>query len=101
MEAQLVHYLILSVVLFTIGAYGMLTARNAVRVLMSIEILLNSANINLVAFSSFSGNIAGQAFASFTIAIAAAEAGVGLAILLALYRAFGTVNLREISELRW
>lgn len=100
-EVTVFHYLALSAVLFSIGAYGLLSSRNGVRVLMSIEIMLNAANINLVAFSSYLGNFSGQAFAAFTITIAAAEAGVGLAILLALYRRVGTVNLKEIAGMRW
>ncbi len=91
----------LAAVLFTIGAYGMLSARNAVRVLMSIELMLNAANINLVAFSSYSGTVAGQGLASFVIAIAAAEAGVGIAILLVLYRSMRSVNLRDAAVMRW
>ncbi|GBE54688.1 MAG TPA: NADH-quinone oxidoreductase subunit NuoK [Euryarchaeota archaeon] len=100
-EVTVFYYLVLSVVIFSIGAYGMLSSKNGVRLLMSIEIMLNAVNINLVAFSSFQGNLTGQVFAAFTIAIAAAEATVGLAILLALYRSFGTVNLRKISKMRW
>jgi NADH-quinone oxidoreductase subunit K len=101
MSVTVFHYVFLAMLLFSIGAYGLVSSRNAVRMLMSIELMLNAANINLVAFSSYLGNLQGQAFAAFTIAIAAAEAGVGLAILLALYRNFRTVNLREIKELRW
>ncbi|GCC10871.1 NADH-quinone oxidoreductase subunit K [archaeon] len=100
-EVTVFYYLVLSVIIFSIGAYGMLSSKNGVRLLMSIEIMLNAVNINLVAFSSFQGNLTGQVFAAFTIAIAAAEATVGLAILLALYRNFGTVNLRKISKMRW
>ncbi len=100
-EVTVFYYLVLSVIIFSIGAYGMLSSKNGVRLLMSIEIMLNAVNINLVAFSSFQGNLTGQVFAAFTIAIAAAEATVGLAILLALYRSFGTVNLRKISKMRW
>ncbi len=95
------HYVFLAAVLFIIGAYGMLSARNAVRVLMSIELMLNAANINLVAFSSYSGTVSGQALASFVIAVAAAEAGVGIAILLVLYRRMRSVNLREAVSMRW
>ncbi|WP_456474981.1 NADH-quinone oxidoreductase subunit NuoK [Candidatus Pyrohabitans sp.] len=101
MSITVFHYVFLSTVLFSIGAYGLLSSRNAVRLLMSIELMLNAANINLVAFSSYLGNLSGQTFAAFVIAIAAAEAGVGLAILLALYRNFRTVDLREIKEMRW
>lgn len=101
LELSLYHYVVLSTVLFAIGAYGIITAQNAVRILMSIEIVLNSANINLVAFSSYLGDLGGQVLATFTIAVAAAEAGIGLAILLVLYRNFGTVNMGDIKNLRW
>jgi len=95
------YFLILSAVLFLIGAYGVLTKRNAIMVLMSIEIMLNAANINFVAFSSYFNDVKGQIFALFSIAIAAAEVAVGLAILLNLNRVRGTVELNELNLLRW
>jgi NADH:ubiquinone oxidoreductase subunit K len=98
---QIQHYLILSAALFSLGILGLLTRRNAVNVLMSIELILNSANINLVAFSRYgSGNLAGQLFAIFVIVIAAAEVAVALAIVLTLYRLRRTPNLDQAGTLR-
>ncbi len=96
-------YVALSAILFSIGLYGVLTRRNAIVVLMSIEIMLNSANINFVAFSAYSSppDLSGQVFAAFAIATAAAEAAVGLAILLVVYRLRGRMNVRLMREMRW
>ena len=95
------HYLILSAALFCLGLLGLLTRRNAVHVLMSIELILNSANVNLVAFSRYgSGGLAGQLFAVFVIVIAAAEVAVALAIVLTLYRIKRTPNLDQANTLR-
>ncbi|WP_077215049.1 NADH-quinone oxidoreductase subunit NuoK [Bacillus dakarensis] len=95
-------YLTLALILFCIGLYGALTKRNMVIVLISIELMLNSVNINLVAFSKFGmvPSITGQVFSLFTIAIAAAEAAVGLAILIALYRNRKTVNIDEMNTMK-
>lgn len=95
------YYLTLSAILFSIGIYGVLTKRNAIIVLMSIEIMLNATNINFVAFSSYSANLSGWVFALFSIAIAAAEVAVGLAIFLSLYKTRGTIDVKEIKLLRW
>lgn len=101
------YWLVFSSLLFCIGAYGVLTKRNAIVVLMCIEIMLNSANINLVMFSSYHtvlhGTVdpSGQAFALFSIAIAAAEVAVGLAILLSVYRQYKTIEVDKINILRW
>lgn len=95
------YFLTLSAILFCIGLYGVLTKKNAVVILMCIEIMLNAVNINFVAFSSYLGKISGQVFALFSIAIAAAEIAVGLAILLVLYRRHGTIDVKEINILRW
>jgi NADH:ubiquinone oxidoreductase subunit K len=84
-----------------VGAYGIITQRSGIKILMCIEIMLNAANLNLVAFSSFNGNAAGQVFALFSIAIAAAEAAIGFAILVALFRVKDTINLDNINILRW
>ncbi|MCK5037545.1 MAG: NADH-quinone oxidoreductase subunit NuoK [Thermoplasmata archaeon] len=97
----LTHYLILSAMLFCIGMYGVLTKKNAIYVLMSIEIMLNAVNINFVAFSAYSGDVSGQIFALFSIALAAAEVAIGLAIFLLLYKRYGTVELQKIRLLRW
>jgi NADH-quinone oxidoreductase subunit K len=95
------YFLALSAILFALGAYGALTRRNTIVVLMSIEIMLNAANINFVTFSSFFNDVRGQVFALFSIAIAAAEVAVGLAILLNLLKTRETIDLEEISILRW
>ena len=95
------HYLIVSAALFSLGMLGILTRRNAVNVLMGVELVLNSANLDLVAFSRFgSGNLQGQLFAVFVIVIAAAEVAVALAIVLTLYRLRRTSNLDEADILR-
>ena len=95
------HYLLVSAALFALGLLGVLTRRNAVHVLMGVELILNSANINLVAFSRFGGgNLQGQLFAVFVIVIAAAEVAVALAIVLTLYRLRRTPNLDEADILR-
>ncbi|MCK5661481.1 MAG: NADH-quinone oxidoreductase subunit NuoK [Methanosarcinales archaeon] len=101
MAIELSAYLSLSAVLFTIGLVGLMTQTNAIKILMSVEILLNSANLNLVAFSSYNDNMSGQVFVLFSIAIAAAEAVVGFAILMNLYRRMGTIELDNINILRW
>ncbi len=93
--------LILSAALFCIGLYGIIVRKNAIIVLMSIEIILNAAILNFVAFSSYLADPSGQVFALLAIAIAAAEAAVGLAIFLALYQSHGTVELDKIRLLRW
>jgi len=96
-------FLIVSSGLFCIGIWGLLNSRNAVRVLMSIELMLNAVNINLMTFSSYIDNnlIQGQVFTIFVITVAAAEAAVGLAILLALYRNRVTVDMESFNLLKW
>lgn len=94
------QFLILSSVLFCIGVYGVIARRNAVLVLMSVELILNAVNINLVAFSVMTGAISGQVFALFVIAVAAAEVGVGLAIVLAIFRNYRNVDLTEVDTMR-
>ena len=96
-------FLIVSSILFCIGIWGLLNSRNAVRVLMSIELMLNAVNINLMAFSSYIDNnlIQGQVFTIFVITVAAAEAAVGLAILLSLYRNRVTVDMESFNLLKW
>ena len=95
------HYLVVSALLFTIGIAGILLRRNMVVILMSIELMLNAANINLVAFSRVHQQTAGQVFALFIMAIAVAESAVGLAILIALFRNRGTVLADEVNLLKW
>ena len=95
------HYLVLSSIVFTIGAVGVLTRRNIIIILMSIELMLNAANINLVAFSDQLQDLSGQVFAIFVITVAAAEAAVGLGIVIALFRNKETVNVDEIDLMKW
>jgi len=95
------YFLALASILFVIGAYGVLTRKNAIIVLMCIELMLNAANINFVTFAAFRNDAAGQVFALFSIAIAAAEVAVGLAILLNLQKTQDTINLEDIKLLRW
>ena len=95
------HYVAVSLAMLLIGTVGLLTRRNIVIILMSIELILNAVNINLVSFSKHHGNAAGQVFAIFVIAVAVAEAAVGLGILLALYRNRETVQVDEIDLLKW
>ena len=95
------HYLFLSTALFTIGVIGVLSRRNMVIILMSIELILNAVNINLVAFSRQLASVSGQAFAIFIIADAAAEAAIGLGIVIALFRNRETVNADEMDLLKW
>lgn len=97
----LTHYVLLSAVLFSLGIFAVLTRRNAILVLMGIELILNSANINFIAFSRFGGaGLDGQAAAVFVIILAAAEAAVALAIVLNIYQRFRTVNVDDINTLR-
>jgi NADH-quinone oxidoreductase subunit K len=95
------HYLVISAALFSLGIMAVLTRKNAVNVLMGIELILNSANINLVAFSKYcAGNLHGQIFAIFIIVVAAAEAAIALAIVLSMYRIMKTVNLDRADTLK-
>jgi NADH:ubiquinone oxidoreductase subunit K len=94
------NFLLLSAVLFCIGVYGVLTRKNAVMVLMSIELVLNSVMLNLVAFSFINDTVDGQIFTLFVIAIAAAEVGVGLALVLMVYRNRRSIALDELSEMK-
>ena len=91
------QFLLLAAILFSIGVYGVIVRRNGVLVLMSIELILNAVNINLVAFSAMTGAISGQVFALFIIAVAAAEVGVGLAIVLAIFRNYRNVDLTQVD----
>jgi NADH-quinone oxidoreductase subunit K len=100
LEVTTNHYLVLSFLLFAIGLCGILTRRNMITVLMSIELVLNSVNLNLVAFSYQHSDLTGQIFAIFTITVAAGEAAVGLGILISLFRLRGSTRLDEASELR-
>ena len=103
MSLGLVHYLILAAILFTIGLYGALTKRNVVIILMCIELMLNAVNITMVAFSRYivPELLTGQIFAIFVMVVAAAEVAVGLAIILALYRGFETIDASNINLMKW
>jgi NADH-quinone oxidoreductase subunit K len=94
-------YLALSAILFTVGVAGVLLRRNAIVVFMCIELMLNSVNLSLIAFSSYLGDITGQVLVFFVMAVAAAEAAVGLAIVISLFRNKQTVNIDEINILKW
>ena len=97
------HYLILAAVLFSIGLYGALSKRNAIVILMSIELMLNAANIALIAFSRYIVPVAltGQVFVIFIMVVAAAEAAVGLAIIMAIYRSRETIDVTKINLMKW
>jgi NADH-quinone oxidoreductase subunit K len=99
----LIYPLLLAAFLFGVGVYGVLARRNAVLVLMSVELMLNAVNINLVAFNAYLRDqlVGGQVFALFVIAVAAAEVGIGLAIVLLIFRNKETVNVDEVDVLRW
>jgi len=102
-QIPLEHFLVLSAILFSIGVYGVLTRRNAVLILMSVELMLNAASINMVAFAAYASpeRFIGIIFAIFIITIAAAEAGLALAIILRVFRNRGTANVDEVDELKW
>ena len=103
MSVGLEHYLILSVILFSIGLYGVIVKRNAVVILMCIEIMLNAVNISLVAFSRYVAPLmlTGQIFAIFVIAVAAAEAAVGIAIIITIYRNRDSINVDKFDITKW
>ncbi len=96
------YFLVLSALLFSIGVYGVLARQHAVLVLLSVELMLNAVNINLVAFAAmFEGALSGQIFALFVITVAAAEVGVGLAIVILIFRNRSTVDVDELSLMKW
>lgn len=95
------HYLVVSMMLFGIGFFGVLVRRNFLTVLMSIELMLNAVNVNLVGFSASLKDVSGQVFALFVIAVAAAEVGIGLAIVILLFRNRGNINIDEVNLLKW
>ena len=97
---QLNEFLLLAAFLFCTGVYGVLARKNGVLVLMSVELILNSVNINLLAFGAFNNTVTGQVFALFVIAVAAAEVGVGLAIVLLIYRNSHSIDLDQVAEMK-
>ena len=101
MSVPIEYYVLLSMALFCIGLFGVLTRQNALMFLMSVELMLNAANINLIAFAFYHGNLTGQVFALFAMALAAAEVAVGLGIILVLYRNFRDVDVTVPSAMRW
>ena len=98
---RLPYLLFFAAVLFSAGVYGVLVRRNAVMILISIELMLNAVNVNFVAFSASLRNLTGQVFALFVIAVAAAEVGIGLAIIILLFRNRESINVDEVSQLKW
>lgn len=101
MQIPIEYYLILSAFMFSVGIVGVLTRRNAIVVFMCVELMLNSANLTLITYSSYLGDVGGQLFVFFVMAVAAAEAAVGLAIIIAIFRNKLTVNIDQINILRW
>jgi NAD(P)H-quinone oxidoreductase subunit 4L len=103
LSTGLERYILLAIALFCIGIYGLTSSRNVIRVLMSIELLLNAANVNLVAFAHYVDpfDIKGQIFAIFVMAVAAAEAAIALAIILAIYRNMASIDMEDFSMLKW
>ena len=101
MQIPIEYYLVLSAFMFTVGIVGVLTRRKAIGVLMCVELMLNSANLTLITFSSYLGDVGGQLFVFFVMSVAAAEAAVGLAIIIAIFRNKLTVNIDEINILKW
>jgi NADH-quinone oxidoreductase subunit K len=100
-HVQLAHFLIVSAILFALGLYAIITRKNAILVLMGVELVLNAANVNLIAFSRYSSlNLDGQVAAIFVIILAAAEAAIALAIVLNIYHRFQTINVDEINSLK-
>jgi len=95
------HYLFLGAALFTIGVIGVLTRRNIMVILMSIELIMNAVNINLIAFSAHHHHVTGQIFSIFVITVAAAEAAVGLGIVIAMFKNKETMNINEIDIMKW
>ena len=94
-------YLLLAAGVFCVGLFGVLTRRDALYFLMSVELMMNAANINFVAFALYYGDLTGQVFALFVIALAAAEVAIGIGIILVLYRNFGTTDVTVPAEMRW
>lgn len=97
---ELIDFLLVSIALVAVGIYGIVVKRNAIRMLISIEIIANAANLNLVAFSRYTGNVQGQVFALFSIAIAAAEVAIGLGLVVIAYRLYKEIDVAEFRSMR-
>lgn len=97
----LIHYIVLSGIIFSIGIVGVMTSRNILRILMSLELLLAASNLSFVAFSRFNGDYNGQLIVFFVILVAAAEVAIGLAIVVLMYRNFSTIQADELKDLKW
>lgn len=98
--SELVDFLIVSVVLVAVGIYGLVVKRNAIRMLISIEIITNAANLTVVAFSRYTGNVQGQVFALFSIAVAAAEVAIGLGLIIVAYRLYKEIDVAEFRSMK-
>lgn len=101
MSVPIEAYLLLSAAVFCIGLFGVLTRRNALMFLISVELMLNAANINLVAFSYYHGDVTGQTFALFVMALAAAEVAIGIGIILVLHRNYDDIDVTRPAAMRW
>ncbi len=98
---ELSHYLILSGIIFSIGIIGVMTSRSVLKVLLSLELLLAASNLSFVAFSRFNGDYEGQLVVFFVILVAAAEVAIGLAIVVLMFRHFGTIDADQLKEMKW
>lgn len=101
MAVPVEYYLVLSMAVFCIGLFGILTRRNALMFLISVELMLNAANVNLVAFSLQWGNLTGQTFALFVMALAAAEVAVGIGVIMVLFRSYDDIDVTDPVTMRW
>jgi NADH-quinone oxidoreductase subunit K len=95
------HYLVLSAILFSLGTFGVLTRRNAIVIFMCIELMLNAVNLSFIAFSQYLGNLDGQIFVFFVMTVAAAEAAVGLALMITFFRNRESIDVEDINMLKW
>jgi NADH-quinone oxidoreductase subunit K len=95
------HYLILSAVLFSLGVVGVMFRRNLIVILMSLELMLNAVNLTFIAFSRYMGSLEGQLFVLFVMVVAAAEVAVGLAVVVAIFRESGTININDVNLMKW
>ncbi len=101
MEPTLHHYLVLSAILFSLGTFGVLTRKNAIVIFMCVELMLNAVNLSFIALSHFQGNMDGQIFVFFVMTVAAAEAAVGLALMIAFFRNRESIDVEDFNLLKW